>query len=100
MHWYIMVPSFFGGMALAYLFSGMFKVWLYNEEIKAAFRRDPKPFKPNQLWLVRIIMGLTWPYIDWEGEVLYYENGLPGYRTGRSETQSRGDAGPTGISSL
>ncbi len=66
--------------AFCHIVAGIFRVRLYSEEINAAFKRNPDPFKPNQLWIVKTFMCLYWHKIDWLGEVFYYDCGLPEWR--------------------
>jgi hypothetical protein len=72
------------GWAVAHLICGLSKIMVYRGEIRAAFLRDCQPFKPNQFWLVLLLMMLTWPMINWEEEVHYYKEGLPEWRRPRS----------------
>lgn len=66
--------------AFVYIMTGVLKVWIYSEEIEHAFRRNPEPFKPNQLWIVKTLMALAWLKVKWYEEVFYYDTGLPPWR--------------------
>lgn len=73
----LIIAIFFLSAIASHLLIGIIKIHIYGKDIKVAFRRDPHPFKPNQLWIIMTLMFLFWPWIDWEREVHYYKHGKP-----------------------